>query len=113
MKHDDIAVVFIETPKFAQQIKKIATEDELKKLRNDLVENPERGSLIKNTGGLRKTRMAIRNRGKSGGARIIYFLANKEIIYLVMAYQKSTKDNLSEAEKADLRKLVSLLKNEV
>ena len=44
---------------------------------------------------------------------MIYFLATAEIIYLVLAYPKSTKDNLTDAEKSRLKKLANLLKNEV
>ncbi|WP_180270533.1 type II toxin-antitoxin system RelE/ParE family toxin, partial [Erwinia amylovora] len=65
------------------------------------------------TGGLRKIRMATGSQGKSGSARVIYFLATDEIIYLVMAYPKSTKDSLTDAEKADLKKLTKLLNDEV
>lgn len=57
--------------------------------------------------------MATGLQGKSGSARVIYFLATKEVIYLVMAYPKSTKDSLTDAEKAELRKLTKLLKDEV
>lgn len=107
------AIEFIETPLFTQQIKKIATDDELKELQKVLIESPDKGDLIQKTGGLRKIRMAIGSQGKSGSARVIYFMATREIIYLVMAYPKNIKDSLSGAEKAELRKLTKLLKNEV
>lgn len=107
------AVEFIETAMFTRQIKQLATDDELKELQKELIEYPDRGDLIQKTGGLRKIRMATGFQGKSGSARVIYFLATKEVIYLVMAYPKSTKDNLSDAEKAELRKLTKLLKDEV
>ncbi|EDG0464679.1 addiction module toxin RelE [Salmonella enterica subsp. enterica serovar Newport] len=107
------AIEFIETPMFTRQIKQIATDDELKELQKLLIESPDKGDLIRQTGGLRKIRMATGTQGKSGSARVIYFLATDEIIYLVMAYPKSTKDSLTDAEKADLKKLTKLLKDEV
>ncbi len=107
------ALEFIETSMFTRQIKQIATDDELKDLQKELIESPAKGELIQQTGGLRKIRMATGSRGKSGSARAIYFLATEEIIYLVMAYPKSTKDSLTDAEKADLKKLTKILKNEV
>lgn len=107
------AIEFIETPMFTRQIKQIATDDELKELQKVLIESPDKGDLIRQTGGLRKIRMATGTQGKSGSARVIYFLATDEIIYLVMAYPKSTKDSLTDAEKADLKKLTKLLKDEV
>ncbi|SKC17988.1 RelE toxin of RelE / RelB toxin-antitoxin system [Kosakonia radicincitans] len=57
--------------------------------------------------------MATGSLGKSGSARVIYFLATKEVIYLIMAYPKNIKDNLTDVEKSELKKLTKLLKNEV
>ena len=107
------AIEFIETPMFTRQIKQIATDDELKDLQKVLIESPDKGDLIRQTGGLRKIRMATGTQGKSGSARVIYFLATEDIIYLVMAYPKSTKDSLTDAEKAALKTLTQQLKDEV
>ena len=106
-------IEFIETALFTRQIKQIATDDELMELQRTLIACPDKGDLIQKTGGLRKIRMATGPQGKSGGARVIYFLATTEIIYLVMAYPKSIKDSLTDAEKAELKKLTILLKGEV
>ncbi|WP_420274440.1 type II toxin-antitoxin system RelE/ParE family toxin [Enterobacter asburiae] len=105
------AIEFIETSLFTRQIKSIATDDELKDLQKELIAWPDKGDLIQHTGGLRKIRMAVASKGKSGGARVIYFLATEEVIYFIMAYPKSTRDSLTEAEKAELKKLTSVLKN--
>ncbi|MBM0142217.1 type II toxin-antitoxin system RelE/ParE family toxin [Pseudomonas cannabina pv. alisalensis] len=104
---------FIETSMFTRQIKALATDDELRSLQAILIESPDKGDLITNTGGLRKVRMAMGNQGKSGSARVIYFLATPEVIYLVMAYPKSTKDSLTDAEKTELKLLTQKLKKEV
>ncbi|NRN28811.1 type II toxin-antitoxin system RelE/ParE family toxin [Photorhabdus heterorhabditis subsp. aluminescens] len=86
---------------------------ELKELQRELIESPDKGDRIRGTGGLHKIRMAIGSQGKSGSARVIYLLATEDIIYLVMVYPKSKKDSLTDAEKAELKKLTKLLKNEV
>ena len=109
----DHAIEFIETPMFTRQIKQIATDDELKELQKELIASPEKGDLIQKTGGLRKVRMATGSQGKSGSARVIYFLATEEIVWLVMAYPKSIKDSLTDTEKAELKKLTKRLRNEV
>ncbi len=57
--------------------------------------------------------MATGHKSKSGGSRVIYFLATKEIIYFVMVYSKNEKDSLTDEEKNSLKKLTKLLKNEV
>ncbi|BCA92710.1 MAG TPA: addiction module toxin RelE [Halomonas sp.] len=107
------AIEFIETPTFTRQIQAIATDDELKELQRTLIAQPDKGDLIQGTGGLRKIRMTLGNQGKSGGARVIYFLATAERVYLILAYPKSVKDNLTPAEKATLKTLTHQLKGEV
>lgn len=107
------AVEFIETSLFTRQIKQLASDEDLRALQRQLIGNPDFGDLIQDTGGLRKIRMATGSQGKSGGVRVIYFLATREIIYLVLAYPKHTKVSLSAAEKNELRKLTRRLKNEV
>jgi len=50
---------------------------------------------------------------RTGGAKVIYFLATAERIYLILAYPKSVKDSLTPAEKAALKTLTYQLKREV
>lgn len=106
------AIEFIETSLFTRSIYQIATDDELRALQNDLIANPTKGDLIQGTGGLRKVRMATRGQGKSGSARVIYFLATAETIYLVLAYTKSEKESLTQAEKSSLKQVTQQLKGE-
>lgn len=89
----------------------MATDKEIRILQNELISKPDKGDLIKGTGGLRKIRMAVGNKGK-GGTRVIYFLATKEVIYLVMAYPKTIKISLTDSEKIELKKLTKRLKGE-
>lgn len=58
---------FIETPTFTRMITVLLSDDEYTGLQNELVENPERGDIIKGGGGIRKLRYAAHGRGKSGG----------------------------------------------
>jgi hypothetical protein len=55
------AIDFVETSIFTKQIRDIATDDELKNLQEELISQPEKDDLIKDTGGLRKVRMAVGN----------------------------------------------------
>jgi hypothetical protein len=51
-----------------------------------------------------------RGRGKSGGARIIYYIVTrKSVLYLLDAYAKNDKDNLSHAERQEIHALVAAL----
>nr|WP_216362499.1 type II toxin-antitoxin system RelE/ParE family toxin [Bowmanella denitrificans] len=103
---------FVETSVFTKQIQELATDDELKTLQAELIAQPEKGDLIRGSGGLRKIRMAVGGQGKSSSVRVIYFLVHAEKIHLILAYPKSVKDSLSKGEKAELRNLVKKLKGE-
>ena len=43
-----------------------------------LASDPERGEIMQGTGGVRKVRVAVGGRGKSGGARVIYYFHGSE-----------------------------------
>jgi mRNA-degrading endonuclease RelE of RelBE toxin-antitoxin system len=52
--------------------------------------NPEKGDLIKNSGGLRKIRLKGKGKGKSGGYRVIYYWKKSESeIWLLTIYSKN------------------------
>ena len=64
---------FIETPTFTRLITDLLTDNEYRLLQNILVEDPERGALIRGGGGIRKLRYALAGGGQSGGIRVIYY----------------------------------------
>jgi hypothetical protein len=90
------------------------TDNDLKDLQEFLCINPEAGSVIQHTGGVRKLRWSLRDKGKSGGARILYvdFIMHEKI-YLLTVYPKSKKENISEKEKKTIKELVTKLKEEL
>lgn len=62
------------------------------------------------TGGLRKIRFPFENRGKSGSSRVVYVdFAIYEKIYLISAYAKNEKENLSKAERNEIKKLIEMI----
>lgn len=65
---------------------------------------------MRKTGGVRKMRFAFEDRGKSGSVRVIYIdFEVYEKIFLLTAYPKSEKDNLSKAERNEFRQIVEIL----
>lgn len=101
---------FIETPTFTRMVTTLLTDEEYGELQNDLVEDPERGDLIKGGGGIRKLRYAMQGRGKSGGVRVIYYwVKDSHLIYMLVVYPKSKKDDLTDKETAILREFVKEL----
>ena len=103
---------FVMLPEFDKRCKEIGfTDDDLKSLQEELTINPEKGDLIRGTGGLRKIRVAFEGRGKSGSARVCYVdFAVFERIYLITAYTKNEKDNLTQKERNEVHKLIDVLK---
>ena len=100
-------MVFIETPIFTRLILELLTDDEYRTLQLSLTERPEQGSVIRGSGGIRKVRAAAKGMGKSGGIRVIYYwVTARGQIYMLLAYPKNRKDNLTAEELAALRALV-------
>ena len=59
-------------------------------------------------------RFAFEQQGKSGSARVIYVdFEVHEKLYLLTAYPKNEKDNLSKAERNTLKQLVGILKQQL
>ena len=86
------------------------TDKELKALQEELTISPTKGDVMQGTGGLRKIRIAFEGRGKSGSARVCYVdFAVYERIYLITAYSKDEKDNLSKSERNEVKKLIKIL----
>jgi mRNA-degrading endonuclease RelE of RelBE toxin-antitoxin system len=97
----------IETSFFTKRIKILLNDEEYRNLQNDLIMNPEKGKIIKGSGGLRKLRWRLPGKGKSGGIRIIYYWINSsQIILMLLVYQKSELDSLSPSQIKVLKILV-------
>lgn len=82
-------------------------DDDYRKLQAALVGNPELGQLIRGSGGLRKVRWGLPGRGKSGGARVIYYWAvNDEELFMLLIYSKSEQDDLTPEQLKIIKKIV-------
>ncbi len=88
-------------------------DSEYGRLQAALVLQPDIGDLIPGTGGLRKVRWSeqSRSRGKRGGVRVIYYWFRPDsVIYLLLAYSKTERDDLTAEQKRVLRKLIAEFK---
>ena len=73
--------------------------------------DPERHPLVPGTMGVRKARWSRPGMGKSGGIRLIYyFWVEPNAVVLITAYAKNEKENLTDADKKEIRKIVENLK---
>jgi len=103
-------ITVVETPEFLAASRKLLDEDEVTLLVGYLAAHPDAGDLIPGTGGLRKVRWALAGRGKRGGARVIYFLHSERLpLFLLTAYAKNERADLSAKDRAEFKKLVKSL----
>jgi mRNA-degrading endonuclease RelE of RelBE toxin-antitoxin system len=76
---------------------------ELANLFNELEENPTTGTPLSND--IYKIRLASKNKGKSGGARVLSFVkVTQTTVLLFSIYNKGEVDNLTDKEIKELIK---------
>ena len=106
---------FIETAEFTEWVAEYLPDELYAFVQRELMNDPERGSVMPGCGGLRKLRIADprRGKGKRGGARIVYLhIAEADQIHLITVYGKDQKDDLSAEEKKLYRQLARFLKEQ-
>ena len=101
------------TRTYERAIRKLIPETVRKEMEAAIVANPRGTPVIPGTGGIRKLRWAGSGRGKRGGIRTIYFYhAGPETIYMLTAYAKADRDDLTPDDKKALSRLVAAIKKE-
>jgi hypothetical protein len=105
---------FFRTKSYEKGLKRLAklgaSKADLDAIEPMIAANPESGDLIKGSGGLRKMRFAYGTAGKSGGGRTIYYvLIGEDQTYLLTAYPKVDKDDLSAEELKMFKALIKEL----
>lgn len=102
----------IEHESFAKEAKKILTDEQYDDLIRYVSVEYVKGAVMSGTGGIQKLRYAHQTgKGKSGGARVVYLVADKKgCVHLLQIFEKNVKENLTQSEKNTLKKLVEILK---
>lgn len=83
-------------------------EDDIDDLISSLSDKPDAGEEIKETGGCRKIRFAIRrnNKGKRAGVRIITFYSGPCLpVFLLTVFGKNKKIDLTPSERKQLKSI--------
>ena len=101
----------VELSEFQKRATNLFTDEEKLSIINYLARHPMAGDILQGTGGIRKLRWSAQGRGKSGGARVVYFYHNGTTpLFLLTVFGKGEKANLSKAERNDLARLTDLLR---
>ncbi len=101
----------MELQAFTEEVLRVADEETLRQFQAELAADPEAGDVIRQSGGLRKARMKLPGRGKSGGARVIYlWLPEARRVVLFMLYTKARQTDIPPALLTRLRAAVETIK---
>lgn len=108
---------FVQSKPFERSWKTIGlSDDDLRALEMLIMINPKGAPVVAGTGGLRKVRFAPAgwNQGKRGALRICYvYFSQIGLVYLVIAYCKNRRDDLTAGEKSAIRQLIQDLRVEL
>ena len=100
-------VVIVETSIFTRRVVRLLDDESYRLLQAELLQDPEKGDLMRGSGGLRKLRWAVPGRGKRGGVRVIYYWAvSKDRFLMLLIYDKTEQDELTADQLRQLRQLV-------
>ena len=100
-------MVFRESKAFGRRLAELMSDEDFRLLQVSLLLRPDQGKVIPRGGGLRKMRWALAGRGKSGGARVIYYwFVAQAVIYLLLLYSKNEQEDLTPEQLKLLRKSV-------
>ncbi len=105
-------MVFVELTPFIAFRTEHWSDEDLRGLQNFLLASPDAGAVIPGGSGLRKLRWSAQGRGKRGGARVIYYRhVPGERIYLIYAYVKNVRTDLTREQIKVLSQLMKDIKN--
>jgi len=103
----------VETESFLASTEKIWSEEEREAFKVYIGVNVFDGDVIPGAGGLRKVRWSRSGKGKRAGVRVIYYYySENNPLYLLFAYAKGVKDDLTMDERKALRDVAEILKKQ-
>ena len=103
----------VETLRYQADAARLFAEDEQTAIIDLVASDPQCGVVIPGGGSIRKVRVGFGGRGKRGGARVIYLFGGDDVpVFLLAAFAKNERDDLTAAERSAIAKAVaSMLAN--
>lgn len=109
---------FIESAAFTRRLHRLAddsSDELLRAIHRELIEQPDRGAMVPGFGGVRKARIANpgRGKGKRGGYRYLYlYLETRQHIHLLLLLDKNEQEDASEEQRKQVRAWIAQIKND-
>jgi hypothetical protein len=111
-------VEFIESPAFTRRLHQLAgdsADELLSAIQRELLEKPDRGTMVPGLGGVRKARIANpgRGKGKRGGYRYLYlYFERRQHIHLLILLDKNEQEDASDEQRRQMRDWVTQIKKD-
>lgn len=101
----------ITTRTYERAIRRLLSAQSRRDMEVAIAADPDGAPVVPGTGGIRKFRWALPGRGTRGGVRTIYYHhTGTEVVYMLTAYAKSAREDLTMADRKVLTKLVAEIK---
>ena len=102
--------VVVETPRYLVDADRLFTAEEREAIVDLVASDPHCGVVVPGGGSIRKVRVGFGGRGKRGGARVLYIFGGDDVpIFLLAAFAKNEKSDLTHAERATMAKAVATM----
>jgi hypothetical protein len=86
---------------------RLLSAEDCKAMEAAIAARPDAWPVVPGTGGARKARVPLPGRGKRSGARVIYyFQATPEVLALLAIYAKAAKEDLTHADRRNIREAI-------
>ena len=105
---------FARLKRYIKDLKRLGiSAEEADALENEIASRPEAGNAIQGLEGVRKIRFGFGGRGKSGGGRAIYYLMiDDDLTFMITAYAKNEKLDLTPADRKVIAKIIKELSDD-
>jgi len=100
----------VETPRYLADADRLFTAEERETIVDLVANDPRCGVVVPGGGSIRKVRVGFGGRGKRGGARVLYIFGGDDVpIFLLAAFAKNEKADLTPAERAAMAKAIATM----
>jgi hypothetical protein len=104
----------VETAEFLARSSRLMSDQQRAQVVEMLAREPECGEIMPGTGGVRKVRVALDGRGKSGGARVIYYYHSERLpLFALTVFAKNERANLTAAERNAMAAVARAIKQQL